>query len=100
LTPIKNVFACSKHSNFENGQSLFFSNVVFSTKCAPFFLKIGEDLTLIIKKEKGLELMKIISITYLSTFGSKMFLTLKIMKFENVTLTKVVYIYIIEGMNV
>jgi hypothetical protein len=39
-------------------------------------------------------------ITFLSTFGSKMFLTLKIMDFENVPLIKVVYIYVIEGMNV
>jgi hypothetical protein len=32
-------------------------------------------------------------------FGSKVFLTLKIMDFENVVLTKVVCIYVIEGMN-
>jgi len=52
-----------------------------------------------IRKEKGLELMKIFFITDLSTFGWKMFLTLKIMDFENVALTKVVHIYVIEGMN-
>jgi hypothetical protein len=56
-------------------------------------------LTLIIKKPKRLELMKIVFITHLSTFGSKMFLTLKIMDFENVVLTKVVHTYVIEGMN-
>jgi hypothetical protein len=50
-------------------------------------------------KEKGFESMKIIFITHLSTFGSKVFLTLKIMDFENVFLTKVVHIYITEGMN-
>jgi hypothetical protein len=33
------------------------------------------------------------------TFGSKVFSTLKIVDFENVALTKVVYIYMIEGMN-
>jgi hypothetical protein len=33
----------------------------------------------------------------LSTFGSKVFLTLKIMDFENVPLTKVVHVYVIEG---
>jgi hypothetical protein len=38
---------------------------------------------LIIKREKGLELMKIILITHLSAFGSKVLLTLKIMDFEN-----------------
>ncbi len=43
--------------------------------------------------------MKIILKTYLNTFGSKMFLTLKIMDFENVTLTKVIHFYVIKGMN-
>jgi hypothetical protein len=52
-----------------------------------------------IRGGKGFELMKIVFITYLSTFGSKMFLTLKIMDFESVVLTKVVHIYVIEGMN-
>jgi hypothetical protein len=50
-------------------------------------------------RAKGLELMKIIFITNLSTLGSKMFLTLKIMNFENVSLIKVVHVYVIEGMN-
>jgi hypothetical protein len=36
----------------------------------------------------------------LNTFGSKVFLTLKIMDFENVFLTKkIVHVYVIEGMN-
>jgi len=52
-----------------------------------------------IRKAKGLERMKIIFITYLNIFGSKVILTLKIMDFENVALTKVVHIYVIEGMN-
>jgi hypothetical protein len=52
-----------------------------------------------IKKAKGLELMKIVFITHLNTFGSKVFLTLKIMDFENVALTKVIHIYVIKGMN-
>ncbi len=50
-------------------------------------------------KAKGLELMKIVYITNLSTFGSNVFLTLKIMDFENMALTKVVHIYVIEGMD-
>jgi hypothetical protein len=41
-------------------------------------------LTLMIRGAKRLELMKIIYTTDLSTFGSNMFLTLKIMDFENV----------------
>jgi hypothetical protein len=56
-------------------------------------------LTLIIRRAKELKLMKFVFIPHLSTFGSKMFLTLKIMDFENVILTKVVHIYVIEGMN-
>jgi hypothetical protein len=52
-----------------------------------------------IRKTKGLELMKNIFITNLSTFGSKMFLTLKIMDLKNVPLTKVIHVYVIEGMN-
>jgi len=56
-------------------------------------------LILMIKRAKGLELMKIVFITNLSTFSSNMFLILKIMNFENVALTKVVHIYVIEGIN-
>jgi hypothetical protein len=52
-----------------------------------------------IRRAKGLKLMKIMFITLLSTFGSKVFLTLKNMDFENVPLTKVVHVYVIEGMN-
>jgi hypothetical protein len=37
--------------------------------------------------------------TNLSTFGSNMFLTLKIMDSENAALTKVVHIYVMESMN-
>jgi hypothetical protein len=56
-------------------------------------------LTLMIKRTKGFELIKIVFIIHLSAFGSKMFLTLIIMDFESVVLTKVVHIYVIEGMN-
>jgi hypothetical protein len=52
-----------------------------------------------IRRAKGLELMKIVFITHLNTFGSKLFLTLKIMDSENVPLTKVIHIYVMEGMN-
>jgi len=52
-----------------------------------------------IRRAKGFELMKIVFITHLNTFGSKVFLTLKIMDFENMALTKVVHIYVIGGMN-
>jgi len=41
--------------------------------------KLEKILTLMIRRAKGLELMKFIFITNLSTFGSKIFLTLKIM---------------------
>jgi len=52
-----------------------------------------------IRKAKGLELMKTFFIINLSTFGSKVILTLKIMDFGHVPLTKVVHVYVIEGMN-
>jgi hypothetical protein len=54
LTQIKKYIACSKHSNFDNRacskdmfkrQSLLFQSF-FSTKCAPFLLKIGEDFNI------------------------------------------------------
>jgi hypothetical protein len=61
-------------------------------------VKIGEDLN-IERRAKGLELMIFFFITNFSTFGSNVLLTLKIMDFENVTLTKVLHIYMIEGMN-
>jgi len=50
-----------------------------------------------IRSVKGLELMKIVSITNLNTFGLKVLLNLKIKDFENVPLTKVVYDYVIEA---
>jgi hypothetical protein len=53
-----------------------------------------------IRRAKGLELMKIIVISHLLTFDSKMFLMLKIMDLENVDLIKVAHIYVIKGMNV
>jgi hypothetical protein len=52
-----------------------------------------------IKREQGLELMRFLFITHLNTFGSKMFLTLKIMDFESVVLTKVTLICVIYGMH-
>jgi hypothetical protein len=50
-----------------------------------------------IKRAKGLELKKIVFITNLNKFGLKVLLTLKIMDFENVSLTKVVHVYVIEA---
>jgi hypothetical protein len=50
-------------------------------------------------RAKGFELMIIFLIMNLSTFGSNVPLTLKIMDFEDVTLTKIVHVYMIEGMN-
>jgi hypothetical protein len=63
---------------------------------SPLVTNYGENVSL---KAKGLELLNFFYITNLSTFGSKVFLTLKIMDFKNVALTKVVHIYVIEGMN-
>jgi hypothetical protein len=52
-----------------------------------------------IRRARGLEVIKIIFIMDLSTFGSNMFLTMKIMDFENVALTKTIHIYMIKGLN-
>ncbi len=52
-----------------------------------------------IRRAKQFELMRIGFITNLNTFDLKVFLTLKIMDFENVFLTKVAHVYVIEGMN-
>jgi hypothetical protein len=60
--------------------------------CTIPFLKLERILTLMIRMAKGLELMKIAFIIHLNIFGSKMFLTMKIMDFENVALTTVVHI--------
>jgi hypothetical protein len=51
-------------------------------------LKIGNDFNIDDQKGKGLELMNFLYINHLSTFGSKVVLNLKIVEFENVTLTK------------
>jgi hypothetical protein len=61
------------------------------------FQNLEKILTLIIRKAKGFELMKIVFIANLNTFVSNMFLTLKIMDFKNVALTKVVHIYLIKA---
>jgi hypothetical protein len=52
-----------------------------------------------IRRAKGLELMIYFLIIDFKTFGPNMLLTLEIMDFENVALTKVVYIYVKETMN-
>jgi hypothetical protein len=52
-----------------------------------------------IKRAKGLEPMNFFFIIDLNTFGSKVFLTLKIMDFENVPFIKFVHVYMIKGMN-
>jgi hypothetical protein len=53
-----------------------------------------------IRNAKGLELIFFFKLIDLSTFGSNVLLTLKIMDFENVTLTKAIHIYLIIDMNV
>jgi len=97
-------FACSKHLNIKSEQSIFFQTSFSSTKCAQFLLKLKRILTLMIRTNElffynRLELMNYFFITDLNKFGSNMLLTLKIMDSENVTLTKLIHIYVIESMN-
>jgi hypothetical protein len=97
LTQIKNVFACSKHSKIESEQFLFFfKHHFFLSNLHHSFWKLKRILTLMIRITKGFELIIIFFVIHLNTFGSKMYLTLKMMNFENVALTKVVHIYVCE----
>ncbi len=50
-------------------------------------------------KKKALEIDKIHFKTHLNIFVSNVYLTLKIMNFENVSLTKVIHFCIIQNMN-
>jgi hypothetical protein len=59
-------FCMSKTLKPQEWIVLVFFKHPFFTKCAPFLLKIGEDLTLMIRKAKGVKLM-IFFITHLST---------------------------------
>jgi hypothetical protein len=67
---------------------VLFQTSFYSTKCAPLLLKFGEVFNIDDWKSKRTLIDELCFITHLSTFGSKMFLTLKIMDFENVVLTK------------
>jgi hypothetical protein len=49
----------------------------------------------VIRRAKRVKLLKIVFMIDLNTFDSKVFLTLKIMDFENVFLTNVVHVYVI-----
>ncbi len=71
----------------------------FCHKSEPLQFASTHDFNIDNQKGKGIEPIKIIFIIDLSTFGSNVFLTLKIMNFANVALTKFVHIYVIEGMN-
>jgi hypothetical protein len=66
------------------GSPFFFKCFCFLPNVHNSFWKLKRIFTLIIRRAKGLELMKIVFITHLSTFWLKMFLNLKIMDFENV----------------
>jgi len=45
------------------------------------------------------KLVKFIFTTHLSTFGSNMLLTLKIMNFENDFIIKVIHFYVVKNLN-
>jgi hypothetical protein len=62
-----------------------FSNILFSLPNVHHsFWKLKTILTLMIRRAKGLELMKIIFIINLSTFAQKCFWPWKIIDFQNV----------------
>ncbi len=67
---------------------IFFKHFFSYKMCTILFWKLKRNLTLMIRRKKRFELMKIAFINDLDTFGSNVFLTLKIIDFENVILTK------------
>ncbi len=92
------------HLHVQNTQILrmdnpcFFQMSFFSTYCAPFLLKIEKNLNIDYKGKRTSTDENCFK-THLNTCGSKVLLTLKNMDFENVHLTKVNHIYVIEVMN-
>jgi hypothetical protein len=62
--------------------------MVFFSECAPFLLKIEKDVNIDDYKRKKVEIVQIHFKIHLNIFVSNVFLTLKIMNFENVSLTK------------
>jgi hypothetical protein len=58
--------------------------------------KIGKDLNIENQKSKKIEIGEI---HFYNIFGFNVLLALKIMNFENVTLTKIIHFYVIKNMN-
>ncbi len=85
--------------HLQNIQTLWVDSLCCFKNVHRSFWKLERILTSMIRRVKRLELMKKRFMTYLNTFGSKMFLTLKLMNLKNVPLIKVVHVYVIEGMN-
>jgi len=82
-------FLLHVQSNYENG---YFSKHYFSLSNVHHSFSILERiLTLMIIKEKSLNINKIHFKTHLNIFVSNVFLTVKIMNFENVSLTNVIH---------
>jgi len=65
---------------------IFFKHFFSYKMCTILFWKLKRNLTLMIRREKRFELIKIVFLN--DTFGSNVFLNLKIIDFENVILTK------------
>jgi len=74
-------------------ENVFFQTTFFVIKCAPFFYKIEEDLNINDYERKT------IGEIHLNAFVSNILLTLKILNFENVSLTKVIHFYVIQSMD-
>jgi hypothetical protein len=52
-----------------------------------------------IKREKKLQISEIVFTTHLKTIGSNLFLALKIMKFEDVCLAKLIHFCVVKNMD-
>jgi len=81
------------HNNYHN--DFFFKCFFPLSNVHNSFSKLKRILTSMIIKEKTFEIGKIHLKTHLKIFVSNVFLTVKIMNFENVFLTKVIHFHII-----
>jgi hypothetical protein len=92
-----NFFSCSKQSTLRL-DSPFVSNIFFLTNVHHSLWKLAKDFNIDDYKGKRTWTDELFLITNL-TIVLNVFLTLKMLGFENMALTKVVHIYVIKSMN-
>jgi len=76
---------------------LLFSSILFQYRMCTIPFKLAQGFKYWLIEKIKLNFLKLIFKTYLNAFALNMFLTLKIMNFENI-LTRVFYFYFIQSM--